>query len=125
MLGISNRFIPINKDIKHYKENYPEMRDEEIIKTVVSENIRNRIEILKKTITDMQRHIYRLIFNYEETDVEVDNEDVTRDDFMRKYYKKLTKIRVRDENGKNKVFKNWKAPPARCLYRLRWTLQPP
>uniref|UniRef100_A0A6C0ABW3 Uncharacterized protein n=1 Tax=viral metagenome TaxID=1070528 RepID=A0A6C0ABW3_9ZZZZ len=108
MLGIPNRFIPINKDIKHYKENYPEMKEEDIVKSVISEKIRNRIETLKKTITDIQRHIYRLIFNYEETDAEVDNEDVTRDDFMRKYYKKLTKIRVRDENGKNKVFKNWK-----------------
>lgn len=108
MLGYTSRFISIDKTIKEMRENYPTRKDSTIIRDVVSDINRQRIDILKKTITDFQRYIYRLIYNYEEVEPEVESvTEPTRDNFMKKYYKKLTKIKVKDSNGKNKVFRNW------------------
>lgn len=107
-IGIKNRYIPIDNSIKDMKENYPGIPDDIIINNVTSNILRQRLDVLKKTVTDFQRYMYRLIFNYEDTVVENnDEEEVSRDDFMKKYYKKLTKIKVKDSNGENKIFSNW------------------
>lgn len=109
LLGYTNRFIPIDKDVDEFKDRYPDMKDDFIIRSVISDINRKRIELLKKTITDFQKYIYRLIYGYDEPEADYESaDDVTRDSFMKKYYKKLTKIKVKDENSKNRVFGSWK-----------------
>lgn len=109
MLGYTNKFIPIKKQIDDIKEKYPTLDDKKVLKEVIADINRNRISILKKTITDFQRYIYRLIYNYEEPEHEPENaEEPTKYNFMTKYHKKLNKIKLKDNNGKNKVFSRWK-----------------
>lgn len=106
LLGYTNKYIPIQKKIKKIKEKYSDKTIQDIGKEIVSNISRMRILILKKIITDFQRYIYRIIYNYEEIEQKYDDENI-RDNFMKKYYKKLTKIRIKNENGKNKIFNEW------------------
>jgi hypothetical protein len=105
LLGHSTKYINFAEKVKEYKKIF-KIDNEFIIKKIVAEINRTRIIRLKRIITDFQRYIYRLIYNFEEKH---ENEEEKRNvDFMSRYYKKLNSMKIKDGNNKNMVFKDWK-----------------
>lgn len=72
-----------------------------IIKTIVKNIGRTRINNLKKIITDVQKFIYRAKYNYEI----IENNELYDTKFMEKYKNKLTTIKLKSDNLK--FFDNW------------------
>jgi len=96
-LGFNNNFINIldeYKDLNYIKDN------KEIMKILVSNIIRNRINELKKIGGDIQKIIYQIKFKYEGLDILP---------IAKKYSKIFKDISLSDPNDKkSKVFKYWK-----------------
>ena len=102
-MGYESKNINIEEKINELKIQLG--NDEQtIVKHIVSDISRNRIKKLKKFITDVQRILYRIKYNYDDKIVEK-NEKPTN--LVDKYSSKLNKIILRDEQTKQKVFKKW------------------
>ena len=101
MLGYISKYINIFDRVNELKINTKDKQH--IIKTVVTEINRNRIANLKKTVTEIQKYIYRIIYNYElpQDDAKFDMDS----DIIDKYKNKLTKMKISD--GKYTVFDDW------------------
>ncbi len=106
LLGYSSKYIDISGHIGELERYYEKKTTQDMIKEIVSIISRNRIINLKKTITDIQRFIYRIKYKFEQPE-EKDEDMITS--ITKKYMTKLEKIKLKDKNNKNKVFKDWKA----------------
>jgi hypothetical protein len=107
LLGYTSKYVSSNEykesDIKYGIKIDPQ----DMLKNIISTVSRQRIQNLKKAITDIQRYIYRLKYNYPD-DIKINNDGVNLDEFMNKYKKKLQKMKIKDDDGKNKIFEDWK-----------------
>ena len=92
-LGYESKYVRI--DVK--MEEYSGVDETLALKNVLSDIGRDRINRLKKMITDLQRYIYRFAFNY---DIKGENEG-----FVMKYKNKLNKMVL--DNGR-KFLSGWK-----------------
>lgn len=101
LLGYSQKYINIKEQLDEYKQYYIGSSTEFIINNIVADINRTRIVRLKRIITDIQRYIYRIIFNYEE---KIDENEANKN-FMTKYYKKLNNLNIKD--GDDKIFSDW------------------
>ena len=101
MLGYTSKYINISDRVNELKINTKDKQH--IIKTVVTEINRYRIANLKKTVTEIQKYIYRILYNYElpQDDAKFDTDSHIID----KYKNKLTKMKISD--GKYTVFDDW------------------
>ena len=101
--GYPSTFIDIRNKMEYNKNLY---KDPVIaLNYVVSEISRDRIQILKKIITDLQRYIYRLAYNF---DVKPLDEENNPDKFLDKYKNKLANMKLKND-GKDKFLTNWKS----------------
>lgn len=103
LLGYPSRYINISKRVKEL--NYLK-DDQAIIKKIVSDLNRIRIHRLKQLIIDVQRHIYRIKYKYDE--IEDEGNDYIQTNLVKKYESKLNKMKLLDKNNKNRIFKGWK-----------------
>jgi len=104
MLGYKYKYTELYKIIENIDKE--ELKDtQQVLRNIISDISRLRINNLKKTIIDIQRYIYRAKYNYK---VEIDEELIEEqtDIFINKYLGKLNNIIVR--NKEDKIFKNWK-----------------
>lgn len=106
-LGYDSKYISI-EDLKNkfntefmYVKNKDE-RDKKVVDNIVKMISKNRITNLKKTITDVQKFIYRIKYNYEAI---VDPNELYDTSFINRYKNKLTTLKVK--NDKNKFFDDW------------------
>ena len=104
MLGYPSKNIQIDKRIRKLKKIYKNIKDEELIKNIVSEISRDRIDKLKKVISDIIRFIYKIKYNYDE---EFDEEDLDQL-LINKYKNKLAKMDIKDNKGK-RIYGKWKS----------------
>ena len=109
MLGYPSKYIEISDKLNKYSKEYVNIKEEatqqNILKLILADISRNRIQNLKKAITDIQRFLYRIKYNYE-TKPGIDNPDK----FLEQYMNVLgSKIKLKDAENKNKIFSNWKA----------------
>lgn len=72
-----------------------------IIKNIVKNISRTRINNLKKIITDVQKFVYRIKYNYETAE----NNELYDTTFMEKYKNKLTTLKLKLDDVK--FFDNW------------------
>ncbi|ARF09424.1 hypothetical protein Indivirus_1_47 [Indivirus ILV1] len=98
-----SNLINISERMENYKFIYK--TPEERINNVISDISRERIQGLKKAITDFQKYIYQVSYKYEKQKV-MDDEDP--DIFLNNYKDKLTKLVLRQDKT-YKFLKNWKA----------------
>jgi hypothetical protein len=104
LLGHSSRYINIADKVDEIKENYKLDDPQEIIKLIVSDVSRTRIQNLKRCIAYIQRFINRIKYQYQavvEEGAEVD------DKFLDKYRSKLKSVVTRKDN--DKFLSDWKA----------------
>jgi hypothetical protein len=132
MLGYPSKYINIKDKvttIRKYINRTGKLQEEElnqlIIKKLITELSHDRIINLKKTISDIQRYVYRLKFGFEEPvyesktaivnekykdknkDNPTFNKSKPKSNIIEKYKSKLKKINLKDNNSK--FFKDWKA----------------
>mgnify|MGYP003385925735 CR=1 FL=1 len=104
LLGYSFKYIDIHERTKNIRKNYKDASIDFALKSVIADINRVRIVRLKRIISDIQRYIYRLIYNFED---KTQQEEEPSKNFMNKYYKKLNNIKIKDDNKRNKIFKDW------------------
>lgn len=102
MLGYPSKYIKIKEKINFNQEIYRNKLTSLIY--VISEISRDRISKLKKAITDLQRYIFRIFYNYDAPNI--NNEIDNNDKFMEKYKNKLNNLVTKDKN--DKFLMNWK-----------------
>jgi len=108
MLGYESKYKDITPEVDELKEYFKKKTSDDIIKEIVSKEGRSRIHNLKKSITDLQRFIYKIKYGYEiKEDVSKDNSDNA---LLEKFAKKLENMKLTDKDKQNKVFKKWKIP---------------
>lgn len=98
-LGYTSKYTFIGDNVKEMKKYYND--NQKILRSIVSNINRPRIDNLKQSITNVQRYIQRIKYNYQEQDVEK---------IVNKYKSKLKHMNIRDNSdhlGKRKVFGNW------------------
>ena len=102
LLGYKSKLTDIvdDKEKLNTKKKISENDQQKLLKKIIGRISRNRIQNLKKTITDIQRFLYRIKFNY----------DIDDKHFLSQYVKILSKgMNIRDSKNKNKkVFGQWK-----------------
>jgi hypothetical protein len=99
--GYPSSFINITEKMEFNKKIF---KDPNVsLNYTIMDIIRNRIQILKKIITDLQRYIYRIAYNYDSEQIIEDND---QDKFLEKYKNKLTNIKLKSDKG-DKFLKNW------------------
>jgi hypothetical protein len=126
LLGYISHFINVKEKIKqashdiNYNNLDIKLDKEDMTKTIIFDAISDRIQNLKKTISEFQRFIYRLKNTTAPT---VDKNEQTDDNkpkfvkenvdtltmILEKYQKKLNTVVLTDEKGEHKIFKHWKA----------------
>ncbi len=99
MMGYNSKWINIRSRVKELKKYHNKDDQELIINRVVSDIARDRIKNLKKAITDIQRILYRIKYDYE---------DVIEDEIVERYREKLGKMNLRGQDKKDKVFRSWR-----------------
>ena len=102
ILGYTHKHIDISEKtqdlMKYYKNSQAVMKD------LLTEIGSSRIANLKKVITDIQRYINKIVYNFEIFDEEADEFDVDKD-IVERYRDKLAKIRLGD--GKTTFLETW------------------
>jgi hypothetical protein len=106
-LGYESKYVDISKQKEKLEAEYSYIKDKDMRSDIITKNIvrtisRNRINNLKKTITDIQKFIYRVKYNYESVP---NPEELFDTSFMEKYKNKLTTIKLKNED--KKVFDDW------------------
>lgn len=110
LLGFPSRYIYIKKNIEEIKKNYQIDDSQKLIKKIVSDLGKERMNNLKRILTYIQRYLYRIKYNYETTTIsttkidQLDEYDL--DGFIDKYRIKLKNMILQKE--KDKIFGNWK-----------------
>jgi hypothetical protein len=111
-LGYPSKFINIEKRAKELKEERMGEDEQIIVKDIVSEISRKRIKKLKKVITDIQRYLYRIKYDFDDNIVkEFDTSLKSLDqiDIVAKHKNKTSKMILKNSQTKEKVFKGWSA----------------
>ena len=106
-LGYRYHFINISPMVLYYSKLYKD--NQLILKQIIAEISRDRIQNLKKFITDLQKYIYRLAYNYEPEIFE--DEDSLGDISLLlsdKYKNKFNSIKLRNNNEEKFLYK-WRA----------------
>jgi hypothetical protein len=105
MFGFHSKLIPVKKQIEEYEKTYKSKNV--ALNYVVSDILRDRIKILKKIITDIQRYIRKVVYNFniKEEKVMIGDEE-NPDKFLLKYKNKLENVVF--EKDKTKFMRNWK-----------------
>lgn len=106
LLGHISRYSAIQEKIDDIKINYKIDNSQKIIKMVVSDISRNRIQNLKQCIIYIQRYVNRIKYNYQENNIDINEKDVS-DIFLEKYKNKLKNIVTKKDS--EKFFQMWKA----------------
>ncbi len=110
MLGYKSKYTNITPIVEELEKYYKSKSSQEIIRDIVARVGRDRIQNLKKSITDIQRFLYKIKYSFDPTkDIETEEKNAEKD-FLDIYIKKLEKLNLKDKDGKNKVFKEWKIP---------------
>ena len=108
MLGYESKYKDISPEVEEMVKYFKRKSSDDIIKEIVSKTGRARIHNLKKSITDIQRFLYKIKYGYEpKDDLSKDNSENV---LLEKFSKKLENMKFSDNNKKNKVFKRWKIP---------------
>lgn len=127
LLGYPSQYINIGKMYEDKERDIIDMGSDNIDKEMILHNImteiiRNRIFNLKRVIYQFQRYIWRIITT---TSIKIQLERLDKprasnnnfdqeqiDPFttlLNQYQKKISNIRIEDNQGKHKLFKHWKA----------------
>ena len=114
LLGYTGQHILLENYVHRIKQDYKLEDSQKILSQFVTDVSRQRILQLKKILTDIQKYIYRLKYDYNEPDVTrntplEENEEIiadTTNDLTNKYRTKLRSFSIKD---KERVFKDWKA----------------
>ncbi|MDX1702553.1 MAG: hypothetical protein R3250_18125, partial [Melioribacteraceae bacterium] len=86
------------KETLNSKKKVTEEDNQKLLRKIIGRVSRDRIQNLKKTITDIQRFLYKIKYNHE----------IEEDSFLNQYVKVLSRgMNIRD-NKKKKVFGQWK-----------------
>ena len=104
-LGYKYQHIDISKLVTFYSKLYKD--SQLILKQIIGEISRDRIQKLKKFITDLQRYIYRLTYNYEPAPVNEENEEDISLILFERYKNKFNKLKLR--NNEDKFLYKWRA----------------
>lgn len=109
-MGYSGKFINVKDDLLKFEEYFKENSEKEqvIVKELISNISRNRIENLKKVISDTQRFLYRIMYNYED-DEEDKQKETLYEDLSKIYKEKLQKINIVDKKTNTRSYEDWKA----------------
>lgn len=102
-LGYQYSNIPIKNDFDNLMKIYSDSQI--VLKILLADIGRYRISSLKKFITDTQKIIYNLVYNYSQKFTFEDQEPMDYS-FLNKYKNKLGNIVL--SNNKYSFFKNWK-----------------
>jgi len=107
MFGYNSKFIHLKSEIDKNMEIY---KDKNMSLTqYVSDLSRSRINILKKIISDIQRYVHRVGYNFDiKEGIKTIGDETDPDAFLLKYKNKLTGIVTNDKEKKIKFMKNWK-----------------
>lgn len=101
LLGYPEKFIDIVSKMKEYVELYKD--PETALKIIISEISRNRIQNLKQCISNLQRYIFRMAYDYETKPIDPETNPLQ---FLDIYKNKLMTMKLR--NDKTKFLKGWK-----------------
>ncbi len=102
LLGFPSKFINIKDKMEEYTELY---KDATIaLKSVISDINKERIQSLKKCITNLQRYVFRMAYDFE---VKLIDEENNPDKFLDVYKNKLTNIKLKDDK-QGKFLQGWK-----------------
>lgn len=110
-LGFSSQYLPLRKKMKKLKKYYGRDQTEDMIREIISDYGKSRVDKLKEFMANIQRALYQIKNNYKPTPLkleEVEDDDEEQEDFLDKYRKRINNMKLRDSNGKNRFFKNWK-----------------
>jgi hypothetical protein len=103
-LGFTSKFINISDKVEELRTKYHMKDPQKIIKSVVSDLGRDRIQKLKKGMMDIQRFINRIKYNYEASINEKDS--LLDSNIIEKYKNKFKKLVIKNESFK--FLKGWK-----------------
>jgi hypothetical protein len=109
MLGHQSQFIELEHRITELKNS--KITDKNVvIKTVISDLIRERVNNLKKVIYEFQRTFFRILNNFSEQQTDENSEYFSNklNLFIEKQKKNLVNINIFDAKGNHMVFKHWK-----------------
>lgn len=110
-LGFSSQYLPLREKVKELRKYYGKDQSEEMIREIISNYGRQRVDRLKEFMANIQRALYQIKNNYKPTPLkmeDVEEEDEEKEDFLDKYRKRINKMQLRDPNGQNRFFKYWK-----------------
>lgn len=102
MLGYPSKYIAITDKREKYDQIFKDPNT--ILIQIISDIGRQRVQNLKKAISDLQKYVYRIAYNY---DIKSFDEENNPDKFLDKYKNKLNKIILGKDN--NKFLHKWKA----------------
>ena len=102
LLGYTAKYINLSNKVKGLKDLYGDDVDG-IIKRIIADISRDRIINLKRIIGDLQRRIHQIKYGFISKMVA----DGDRHDILEEFRKKITKLTLKDSEGKNKLFKKW------------------
>lgn len=113
MLGHQSQFIDLNQYFDKIilgRENIESFDEEIMVKTVISDLVRERILNLKRVINEFQRIFFKILNNSSEQQIEEKSEYVSSklNLFIEKQKKNLANINIFDSKGNHMVFKHWK-----------------
>lgn len=113
MLGHQSQFInlePYFDELTVGREHIDSFDKEVMVKTVISNLIRERILNLKKVISEFQRVFFKILNNFNESQTDENTEYFSNklNLFIEKQKKNLANINIFDSKGNHMVFKHWK-----------------
>lgn len=101
LLGYSSHYINVSDKMEYNKKLFKDPNV--ILANIVSEISRERIQRLKKIMSDMQRYIYKLAYSHNTKPIDEENNP---DQFLDKYKNKLGNMILKDKD--TKFLKYWK-----------------
>jgi hypothetical protein len=110
MLGYRSKYNDIGPEVENLQKYFSKKSSQDIIKEVVSRLGRERIQNLKKSITDIQRLLHKIRYGLDDIEEGQSNGLDIEHNLLKNYVKKLEKMKMRNKDGKHKVFSKWKVP---------------
>jgi hypothetical protein len=108
-MGYRNKYIDIQKMKQDIKEKYAKDDSQFILKHMVSEIGRLRIDNLKKMLNYTQMIIYRIRYGFEkELTPDLEKTEYEMQNLVERY-KALKVIIIKDSKTGNRIFQDWKA----------------
>lgn len=106
IFGYHGFYTDISNLVENYNKLYqkPDPKSQLIIKLVLADIGRDRINLLKKIINHIQKYIYRVVYNFDTK--RLDPEDISIY-FLEKYKNKLNNIKFKSDK-QGKFFSGWR-----------------